>query len=69
MLRCGIGIDIRMLQSATIMDEPDFVSMWFGDSLESANNCGLCLCYDVIAFANFLADLFLYFIAQIARGG
>ena len=69
MLRRGIGIDIRMLRSAIIVDESDFVSMWFENSPESANNCGLRLCYNVIAFANFLADSFLYFIAQIARGG
>ena len=31
-VRRGIGIDIGVLWSATIMNEPDFVSVWLRDS-------------------------------------
>lgn len=49
MLRGGIGIDIGVLGSATIMNELGFVRVWFGDSPKCSNNCGLCLCYYMIA--------------------
>lgn len=67
-LRSGIGVDIGMLWSAAIMNDPDIVSVWLSDSDQWANNSGFCLCYYVIAVSNFFVNLFLYFITHIACG-
>ena len=55
-------------RSAAIVYEPDFISVWFWDSPKGTNNSRLHVCYYVIAFANFLTDLVLYFVAYIACG-
>ena len=69
MLRRGIGINIGVLRSATIVYESDFIRLWFGDGPKSANNSRFRLCYNIIAFANLFANLFLYLIAELACGG
>ena len=50
------------------MYEPDFISVWFWDSPKGTNDSRLHVCYYVIAFANFLADLVFYFVSYIACG-
>ena len=67
-LRCGIGVYIGKLRSAAIVYEPDFISVWFWDSPKGTNDSRLHVCYYVIAFANFLADLVFYFVSYIACG-
>lgn len=69
MLRRGVGINIGVLRSATIVYESDFIRLWFGDGPKCANDSRFRLCYNIIAFANLFANLVFYFIiAELACG-
>ena len=68
MLRCGIGVYIGKLQSAAIVYELGFISVWVWDSPKGTNDSRFYLCYYVIAFANFPMDLVFYFVSYIACG-
>ena len=58
-----------MLWSAAIVYEADFVTMRFWDSSKCTNNSWFCLHYRIVPILNFVADLFFYFIANVACGG